>query len=129
PLNTLGVLGNVTVGDAGNGTFTQTGGSHDVKGMLVLGSGIGSTGIYNLAGTAGLSAGTEVIGNRGTGVFNQTGGTNTIAGWLYIGSALSATGGAGTYNLLGGSARATSVYVGGSGGTGTLNVGDGGTLS
>ena len=67
--------GNETVGWAGTGTFTQSGGTNISQDGLAIGSGT-----YNLSGTALLSImGVESV-NGGT--FTQTGGTNFAQGGL-----------------------------------------------
>ena len=116
------------VGDAGTGTFNQTGGTHTIDsfvttGTLTVGHTSGSTGTYTLSGgslTVGSldegygdsGYGIEVIGDGGNGTFIQTGGTNTINALssLYYVTLLdvgSASGSTGAYSLSG---------------TGTLNV-------
>jgi autotransporter-associated beta strand protein/T5SS/PEP-CTERM-associated repeat protein len=147
------------IGFSGTGTFNHTGGTNTVNasgvGSFDLGGFAGATGTYNLSGTGALTVNAhEYIGDGGTGVFNQTGGTNTIAAGknLYLGF----SNGRGDYNLSGGTLTAPAVFVGyantglqsnflitgaqsrvnattsfvvGRAGAGTLTVADGGTLS
>jgi hypothetical protein len=62
------------------GTFNQSAGTHTVGGSLVIGNGIGSTGVFYLSGTASLSVtGPEDVGNLGLGEFYQSGGSNQAA--------------------------------------------------
>ena len=67
---------NTIVGNGGDGTFTQTGGSHTVSQTLTLAALPGSSGIYNLQGGS-LTAGTVNLNPGGT--FNQTGGNLNAA--------------------------------------------------
>lgn len=60
---------------SGTGNFVQSGGTHTVSKNLSIGSGMESTGKYDLS-AGSLSAGSEDISYLGT--FNQTGGTNTV---------------------------------------------------
>jgi len=79
------------VGYAGNGVFTQTGGTHDVTQRLDLGYSAGSTGTYLLSAgelTVGIphgDCGDECIGVLGTGRFVQTGGTHTVNRQFWLG--------------------------------------------
>ena len=121
----LGGIGSkLTVGDDAtvtNASFTQTGGSAQINGMLTLdgsGAGIGSYslgGLSNLAVAAGI-----VVGDAGLGSFTQTAGTASIAGGtLTLGH--SATG-SGTYTLSGtGVLAAGGDVMVGDAGTGTFN--------
>jgi hypothetical protein len=68
----LAVTGTEVVGNFGQGSFTQTGGTHTVNGTLMLGSGSNSSGVYTLTGGA-LAATTTTINFNGT-VF-YSGGT------------------------------------------------------
>ncbi|HEY2882917.1 MAG TPA: PEP-CTERM sorting domain-containing protein [Pirellulales bacterium] len=122
------------VGFNGTGTVNHSGGTNTAGFGLLLGSGNGSLGTYNLsgAGALGVNNGIEVVGYfHGTGVFNQTGGTNSGISSFDLGQS---NGGNGTYNLSGGTATVSgNVDVGGSGlaagGTGVLNVSGAGALS
>jgi len=103
------VGGNETVGNAGAGIFTHTGGTNKVAYSLIVGNAAGSNGTYNLSNTANLvvdgtiyvgnypgstgafnlsggtvSAGYEQVGVYGNASFIQTGGKNTIANFLMI---------------------------------------------
>ena len=44
--STLAVTGNVIIGDAGTGTFTQNGGTHTIGGALILGNQASGNGTY-----------------------------------------------------------------------------------
>ena len=131
------------VGDAGTGTFNQTGGTHSIDsfgstaGILTVGHISGSTGTYTLSdgsltvgslddGNFDDGFGTEIIGDGGNGTFIQTGGTNTILAQpltntnngIYIGDG---AGSIGTYALSGGVLRVLAKIRVGSNGTGMLN--------
>ncbi|MCK4343395.1 MAG: hypothetical protein KAY37_16910 [Phycisphaerae bacterium] len=107
------------VGDAGTGSFVQTGGTNTVYGRLSIGNLPGSSGAYELSGGE-LSAGTENVGRGGTGTFTQTGGTNTVANELCVGMDPSSSG---TYTISGGSLSPGVLDVG-FGGSGTFNIDD-----
>jgi hypothetical protein len=100
-----GNLGAEQVGESGDGTFNQTGGTNTGSSMtLLLGGQPGSTGTYTLSGTSFLlsikndpgSSGAEIIGNGGVGNLIQSGGTNSFTGAMYLGYAVGSTG---TYTL------------------------------
>jgi fibronectin-binding autotransporter adhesin len=89
------------------GSFTQTGGSQTVAG-LVIGSvdlsGNGGSGSYILGGSGYLTVkGTELIGqgNSAAGVFAQTGGTHSTASLVLGGVDQTGNGGSGSYALSG----------------------------
>jgi hypothetical protein len=110
------------IGYAGMGSFTQTGGTNTVSGILYVGglvddngNQIGGTGSYALSGTGTvLSASYETIGYTGTGSFNQTGGSNTISNELYVGGGFDNEGspvaGTGSYSLSGAGATLSALY-------------------
>ena len=85
------------------GSFSQTGGTNSLLGVLNLGFNSGDTGTYTLseAGllTVSLSGGGERIGNNGTGSFIQRGGSN-VTPYLYVGYKSGANG---TYTMSGSS--------------------------
>jgi T5SS/PEP-CTERM-associated repeat protein len=89
--NTLGIQVGTT---AGNGTFTQTGGSV-TTGSIWTGFDTGSSGTYALsAGT--VSATNAYLGGttaaaKGTGKLNQTGGTMSVSGTLKLWDSASST--------------------------------------
>ena len=107
-VNDFPILNSITVGNAGQGTFNQTGGGVSAN-NLTLGSQATGIGTYNLSGTGsslyvsmGSSiyyTGSEVIGGNGTGIFTMNGGGNT-ADNLSVGSG-------GTYTQIDGT---TSVF-------------------
>ena len=133
------------VGDAGPGTFTQTGGTNRAA-FFDVGNSLGSYGAYTLSGSGLLSSGFETVGVSGSGTFTQTGGTNPstfvtigdnagsngvynlsgtgqFSGWMvHIG-----TSGTGTLTQTGGSNTITStLYLGdNTGGSGTYHLGAG----
>ncbi len=120
---------------AGAGSFTQSGGAHNVQTSLILGYSAGDNGVYTMTGgtlNTGLSStgnpnnpynlGDVIVGYGGTGEFDQSGGAvnsqsdnGVTIGW----------GGNGTYNLTGtgGLSVAGNLDVG-VGGQGTFNQGD-----
>jgi hypothetical protein len=74
--------GQEIIGGAGNGTFIQSGGLHqmgDNEGEIDLSIGTGGNGIYSLSGTGTLTVveGQENVESAGT--FIQSGGTNTVS--------------------------------------------------
>jgi hypothetical protein len=88
------------VGYAGAGTFTQSGGTHTVNDYLYLGYYAGSSGTYQLSGSASLDtgwtddtpAGRLYVGYYGNGTFIQTGGTHTVGWNLTLGCNAGSTG-------------------------------------
>lgn len=111
-----------TVGGAGTGIFSQTGGTNSA-GQLYVGGGVSSSGSYTLSGAGILSTSYVSVGHSGIGTFTQNGGTHNTQ-QMQIGAI---SGGAGTYNLRGGALNVDD-YVSGGGGTGTLKI-DGGVLN
>ena len=68
----LAVSGGVYIGDAGSGSFTQSGGTNTVvrrRRILSLGTSDTGSGTYNLSGGS-LAAGNEYIGDSGSGSFH-----------------------------------------------------------
>ena len=124
--NAAGKAGSTIVGEGGDGTFVQQGGSH-VTGTLVLSQNAGDamTGISAATGTYSLSGGTlEVrgsgnslqVGLGGSGTFNQSGGSVTAQGvTLGVNS-----GSTGAYTMSGGT-LASGTFVVGDGGNGDFN--------
>ena len=116
------VMGNAS---GGNGTYNLSGGTLDAGSagnQVIIGAAVGSTGAFNLSGSGTFDATQIFIGNRGTGTFTQTGGTISVSDVLYVGYA---AGGQGTYHLNGGVLQAGSI--GGGLGASTFNF-NGGTL-
>ena len=117
----LNVTGKTIVGLAGEGTFTQSSGTH-TTGDLVLGQDSLSTGTYSQSGTLTVT-GKTVVGQSGKGTFDQNGGTHTT-GTLVLGEVWrpESEGAVGTYNLKGGTLTATGgQIVVGDAGTGVFN--------
>jgi len=116
---------NQYVGNSGNGSFNQSGGTN-IGSVLYLGNLSSSSGVYNLSGGS-LSIIGEIIGDFGSGLFIQTGGTHTGNGNLSLGIS---PGGLGTYNQSGGSNTVAGILFLGynAGGSGTYNL-TGGSLS
>ncbi len=121
----LDVTNGVTVGDYGEGSFTQTGASHTVGTDLCIGHMPGSDGEYSLGSGGTLTVhGDMDVGYVGTGRFTQTSGTTTVDGALgigpaYTGSPPDVTSGEGTLTLAGGILDTGGTMVGGFG-TGTV---------
>jgi len=73
------------VGEAGTGTFNQTGGANTDVNNLTLGNQAGSQGTYNFntdmpkTGTLTV-AGNEIVGNAGAGFFNHGPGMISVNG-------------------------------------------------
>jgi fibronectin-binding autotransporter adhesin len=112
------------IGGAGNGTVTQSGGTHVIQGTTSVNSG----GTITVAGGS-LSA-ASIIDN---GTFNQTGGTVNVT-TVGVGNDGTISGGAGTGNatISGGTLNVTNLLIGttgGSGGTGTFTRNPGATVN
>lgn len=113
------------IGDAGQGTFTQTGGTFSSSAEIFIGGTATGNGRYSLSATGVLSAGYDVtVGYGGTGVFNQSGGTASVGGILYVARN---AGSVGTYNLSGGNLTVANEQIG-PGGTAVFTQ-NGGTHS
>jgi len=119
----------LVVGRYGRGTFNQNNGDVTAADKLYIAEAGGGTGDYNLA-NGSLSADELHVGIHGNGTFHQTGGASTITALTCIGEAGDGTG---VFEVDGGSAQAGSIFVGGgssaAGGTGTLKIGSGATLT
>jgi fibronectin-binding autotransporter adhesin len=104
------VVGDVFVGNGGNGVFNQEGGTSAIAGhSLYLAFSTGSSGTYTLGGGQ-LSASCEYLGHYGTGTFSQSGGTNAVADYVDIGYN---SGSHGSYNLTGdGVFSASDIHLG-----------------
>ncbi len=121
------------MGFNGQGTFTQTGGTLNSSGIMVLGHEAGATGTYTLQdGT--VNAQSITVGQSGQGTFTQSGGSLTIGsgGQLRVGFT-----GSGTFTQTGGSVNFVSsptttdyLKIGANGGTGYYYLqGDAATLT
>ena len=148
----LTVTGDTIVGDAGSGTFNQTGydynnlhtttnlilgnqntgsGSYSLSGgsLQVISDtnvGYGGTGTFNLSDAGNLSIGNILRIGRdvgSSGSFTQSGGSLSVTD-IEIGNA-----GRGVYSLSGGSLQVISDTNVGYGGTGTFNLSDAGNFS
>jgi len=94
------------IGDAGEGHFSQTGGTNTAA-SVILGGQVGGSGNFVLEG-GNLETSLGVIGDFGSGAWRQTGGT-FAADEARIGVEAGSTG---SYVLEGGSIEAGSVVVG-----------------
>lgn len=100
-----------SVGHAGKGTFTQSGGAQHVVGTnLYIGELATANGTFTLKGSASTLTvnGWEQVGRSGTGTFNQQNGTHNIGGDLRISRFPEGTG---TFNLSGGTLNVTTNPV------------------
>jgi hypothetical protein len=100
---TLSVTGSEAevIGFFGSATVTQTGGTNNSFGAVLIGFQPGSVATYSLsAGGFTTNNGNQYVGYAGTGTVNQSGGMNTISGGnsMLIGSFGAAVG---NYNLSG----------------------------
>ena len=98
--------GGETVGAAGPGTFTQSGGTNSTDGGINIGS--GAVGSYTLS-HGYLSASSMGIGVSSTGTFTQTGGTNSVSNSLTLGTN---SGGYGSYTLSSGTLTGPNETIG-----------------
>ena len=85
---------NVNVGSSsGTGTLSQSGGSVNVGGDMILGDMAGGDGAFNLSGSGQLMiTGDMVVGSNGNGHANQTGGDGQVTGSLNLGHVDGVTG-------------------------------------
>ena len=114
--------GSEFIGDSGNGTFTQSGGTHSISSGLHLEIGYSTTslGTYNLSNTGALSTnGPIIVGDNGNGFLNQSGGTITINSSDALAVGLQ-NGSTGNYSLSGGTLTANGHEFIGDLGTGTF---------
>jgi hypothetical protein len=105
------------IGDAADGSLTQTGGQNVPQTRLVLGQNPGATGTYALQGGHLLAQGWDIVGYSGVGRFVQSGGTHTAAVGLDLGFA---PGGVGSYEMTGGLLEVTENCFVGALGTGVF---------
>jgi hypothetical protein len=110
------------IGQAGSGSFNQTGGDHNVEAPMYLGYTVGGSGSYALSGGNLTVSGNETIGYAGAGSFIQTGGMHQISvggtNGLFLGCTPT---GAGTFTLSGGTLLTPAAEYVGFNGRGTLN--------
>jgi hypothetical protein len=107
--------GGEIVGQTGNGTFNQSGGTNTSTGFLVVGNLVGGSGTYSLGGGSLTTSGNLTVGNSGIGTFLQSGGTNTVTSLNDLVLGFTAAG-SGSYTLSSsGYLAATLEYVGYSG--------------
>jgi hypothetical protein len=92
---TLSVTGTALIGDAGIGTFNQSGGVASI-GLLVLGSQSGGQGTVLLTG--GELDDNAIVGDGGTGNFTNAGALHEVTGNLILGNQ---SGGVGIYTITG----------------------------
>ncbi len=96
------VTGDEYVGDAGTGSFDQSGGTHSVGGTLFVARYFGSSGSYSLETGGRLDVtDDEWVGGLGTGSFEQDGGVHSIGRDLFLGDTVGYALGRGSYTLSG----------------------------
>jgi hypothetical protein len=142
------------IGNSGAGTFTQTGGTHNINDPgtngLFIGFANGGSGTYTLSAGALTIAGSEHLGFDGAGSLIQSGGSHAVGVYLVLGDDLFASGaytlsagtlsvagqeyvgsnGAGVFNQSGGSHTAGGLNLGyGTFSTGTYNLSNSASLS
>jgi autotransporter-associated beta strand protein len=108
---------NEYIGFSGNGTFTQSGGTHAVSSNLIIGNNSNSSGQYNLQTGTNTIAGLLILGNNsgGTGSYTQSGGSLSDPYGEYIGNS-----GIGSFTQSGGTHSSASLILGNNlGGNGT----------
>jgi hypothetical protein len=110
------VSGNEQIGVNVNnrGRYIQNGGNHTIGQSLFLGLTTGSSGSYDLSGSAVLnvnatSTSNTVVGGSGSGIFTQTGGTHNVYG-LQVGARFPT--GQGNYSISNGTINATVITIG-----------------
>ena len=123
------------VGAQGFGSLDATGGSVTVGDNVVIGIAAGSRGIVGLRDASLNAGGSAFVGFGGTGsLFLNSGASGTVAGGLNVGVQAGAVGSV----QVGGGGGGTALTVGGlalggdadaAGGTGSLTLLDGGTLT
>ena len=114
----LTINGQATIGDAGTGTVTQTGGRMIITplggfpGVLALGSNPASSGTYTISGGTVESGSFQLSPFGGNALVNQTGGSITLTADLSLTDpTLPGLGGSAIYNHSGGSVEAQQVNV------------------
>ncbi len=115
--------GSMTVGDAGDGQFNQSGGTltltpgfYNQPGPLIIGNTATGIGYFYQSG-GNSSIGTLTVGNAGMGLLNLSAGTMAVSGGMTAGAQ---NGSYGQVNVLGGSLPVGTVLTLGSSGTGRL---------
>ncbi len=130
----LTVMGFETVGYLGAGTFTQSGGTHNVGSAaqiypFFIGRGTGGSGSYTLSGGSLTVSQDEHLGYQGSASFTQSGGTHVIGTsptnhpFFYLGER---AGSSGSYTLSGGTLTVNAMENIGGAGTATF-IQSGGT--
>jgi hypothetical protein len=102
---TLSVIPDEIVGEYGNGTFTQTGGTNTSSSNLVVGHQTGGVGTYNLSG------GTTQVGGIALGDFANSTGSFVLSGTGSL--TTTATEGVGSNNNSNATTRGTFTQTGG----------------
>jgi T5SS/PEP-CTERM-associated repeat protein len=131
PGSTWAINSELQVGKSGSGTLTVGAGGQVSNSMGVLGGAFGATGAATITGAGSMwtNGGTLYVADYGTGTLTvEAGGqvSNSLSGYLGYGSAT-----AGVATIRGSGSKwinSSTLYVGYSG-TGTLQVGDGGSVS
>jgi T5SS/PEP-CTERM-associated repeat protein len=123
--------GELIVGDVGNGTMTQTGGTLAASDEIVIGLAEGATGVVNVSGGDFKADGRSIlVGFDGNGTLNVSGTGNVRANFDMLVGFLE--GGVGTVNLTGGTIEAgflfTNSFTGPAGSTAVMTQ-TGGTFN
>src|SRR5207248_6043807 len=92
----------MSVGAAGSGIFTQTGGTHNVSRLEVGARYSGGQGNYTISGGV-INATVINVGDPGNGYFTQTGGN--------VNALVLQTGVGGSYNLSDGNLTVTNTFI------------------
>ena len=111
-----------SIGNAGKGTFNQTGGSMLSNSQVEVGVMPGSTGAYSMDASTGASTLTTFllfVGHEGAGTFVQNAGSVNVKTSLAVGISPGSTG---TYTLAGSAGTITTplMSIGSEGGTGSF---------
>ncbi len=115
-------LGQINVGNGGNGTWALSNGATATTGTVNVGS--GGTGTWTMGGAGTLATTGQVnVGTGGVGIATLNTGATANMGIFQVGTNPN---GNGTVNIAGGTANSSDLgRIGVNGGTGTLNVSDG----
>lgn len=126
----------ITVGNKGNGTLNITGGGAVSSGYGIIGYQSGSTGVVNVDGSGStldvgysLSLGGGAFGNKGNGTLNITNGGIVKSYGGHVGDQFGSTGVATVSGAGSTWTNGAGICVGSWGGSGTLNIMDGGIVN
>lgn len=115
-------LGQLNIGNGGNGTWNMSNGATATTGLVNVGSGGAGTWTMGGAGTT-VTTGQVNVGNGGVGTLTMNTGATANTGILLVGANGA---GSGTLNVSGGTVNGSDyAKIGVNGGTGTLNISSG----